>query len=249
MDAPHLVNSQGKAKNLGSPPAIPPAGGHGRPAPGRGPAPRTLRDPGGRRQEVVPREPGPAGPAASRPGSRLRGNSAAASRSPLPRLSAATAARHAPATAQTIVTALALPPSPPAAPQPARPLPLTSLDQLPRDASMLYDIARVDASGRVENRDIIKTLGWQAGDKLEMILTQGAIIIRPSPGGCFSMPQRPRIIIPLTARKRHAIGSGDHVLVAAATDYGVLIVYPVPTLNEMIARYHSTKPVSELSRP
>ena len=107
---------------------------------------------------------------------------------------------------------------------------------------MLYDIARVDASGRVENRDIIKTLGWQAGDKLEMILTQGAVIIRPSPGGFFSMPQRPRIIIPLTARKRHAIGSSDHVLVAAAPDYGVLIIYPVPTLNEMIARYHSTIP-------
>ena len=31
MDAPHLVNSQGKAKNLGSPPAVPPAGGHDSP--------------------------------------------------------------------------------------------------------------------------------------------------------------------------------------------------------------------------
>src|SRR5450755_3851077 len=139
IDAPHLVNSQGEAENPGSPPAVPPADSHDSPTPGRAPAPRTLRDPGGRRQEVVPCEPGPTEPAAPRPGPRLRGNSAAASRSPLPRLSAATAARRAPATAQTIVAALALPPSPPAAPQPARPLPLTSLDQLPRDASMLYD--------------------------------------------------------------------------------------------------------------
>jgi bifunctional DNA-binding transcriptional regulator/antitoxin component of YhaV-PrlF toxin-antitoxin module len=104
---------------------------------------------------------------------------------------------------------------------------------------MLYDIARVDASGRIENRDIIKTLGWQARDKLEMILTQGAIIIRQASDGCFSIPQRPRIIIPPTARKRHVIRPGDRVLVAAAPDYGILIVYPVPTLNEIIARYHS----------
>jgi bifunctional DNA-binding transcriptional regulator/antitoxin component of YhaV-PrlF toxin-antitoxin module len=146
------------------------------------------------------------------------------------------------------VAALALPPSPLAASQPVRPLPLDRLDQLPRDASMLYDIARVDESGRVENHDIIKTLGWQAGDTLEMILTQGAIIIRPSPDGLFSMPQRPRIIIPLTARKRHDIGPGDHVLVAAAPDYGLLIIYPIPILNEMISRYHSTKPTNEISQ-
>lgn len=161
---------------------------------------------------------------------------------------AATPARRAPATAQAIVAALALPPPPPAA-QPVRPLPLTSLSQLPRDASMLYDIARVDDSGRIGNRDIISKLGWQAGDQLEMILAQGAVIIRPSPDGRFSLPQRPRIIIPLTTRKCHAIGPGDHVLVAAAPDYGVLIIYPVPVLNEMIARYHAAKPASESSRP
>jgi bifunctional DNA-binding transcriptional regulator/antitoxin component of YhaV-PrlF toxin-antitoxin module len=110
---------------------------------------------------------------------------------------------------------------------------------------MLYDIGRVDASGRVENHDIIKTLGWQARDKLEMILAHGVIIIRQAPDGCLSVPQRPRIIIPLTARKRHAIRPGDSVLVAAAPEYGVLIVYPVPTLNEIIARYHSAMLASE----
>jgi bifunctional DNA-binding transcriptional regulator/antitoxin component of YhaV-PrlF toxin-antitoxin module len=231
MGAPHRTNSAGKAENPGPPPAAPPAAGHDSPAPGRIPIPR------------VPRNLRPATPDV-----HGQGNPTAASRSPLRRLSVATAARHAPATAQTIVAALALPPSP-LAPQPVRPLPLTSLDQLPRDASMLYDIARIDDSGRIKNHEIIKILGWRAGDKLEMILTQGAIIIRPSPDGHFSIPQRPRIIIPLTARKRHAIGPGDHVLVAAAPDYGVMIVYPVATLNEMIACYHSTNPASEISRP
>jgi bifunctional DNA-binding transcriptional regulator/antitoxin component of YhaV-PrlF toxin-antitoxin module len=186
-------------------------------------------------------------PAAPRRRPQLHGYSAAASRSPLRRFSAAPPTRHDPATAQTVVAALALPPSPPAGQQPIRSLPLGSLDQLPRDASMMYDVARVDASGRVEIRDIIKILGWQSGDKLEMILTQGAIIIRPSSVGHFSLSRRPRIIIPLTARKRHTIEPGDHVLVAGAPNYDVLIVYPVQTLNEMIVHYHTTKAASELS--
>jgi bifunctional DNA-binding transcriptional regulator/antitoxin component of YhaV-PrlF toxin-antitoxin module len=155
---------------------------------------------------------------------------------------------RAPTTAHGVVAALALPAAPRASRQSIRPLPLTSLDRLPRDASMLYDIGRVDASGRVENRNIIEALRWQAGDKLELILAQGAIVIRASSDGHFSVPRRPRIIIPATARQRHAIRPGDHVLVAAAPEYGVLIMYPLSILNEMIASYHSAYPDDELSR-
>ncbi len=112
---------------------------------------------------------------------------------------------------------------------------------------MLYDIGRVDASGRVANRDIVAALGWRPGDKLEIILTSGAIVIRASSDGLFSVPRRPRIIIPLRARRRHAIGPGDHVLLAAAPDYGIVIVYPLSTLDEMVARYHSAYSAAEIS--
>lgn len=113
---------------------------------------------------------------------------------------------------------------------------------------MLYGIGRVDDSGRVGNRDIVGALGWRPGDKLDMILTQGAIIIRVTPDGPFSVPQRPRIIIPATARRRHAIRPGDHVLVAAAPDYGVVILYPLSALDEMLTRYHSAYPAEEIPR-
>jgi len=118
------------------------------------------------------------------------------------------------------------------------PLPLGSLHQL-RDASMLYDIGRVDDSGRVASNDIIDALNWQAGTKLDVILTPRTIVIRAAPGGRFRVPQRPRIVMPAHIRRAHGINLGDHVLIAAAPEFGVVIVYPLSALDEMISRYHA----------
>jgi hypothetical protein len=37
------------------------------------------------------------------------------------------------------------------------------------------------------------------------------------------------------------------VLLAAAPDYGIVIVYPLSVVDEMIARYHSTYSAVELA--
>jgi bifunctional DNA-binding transcriptional regulator/antitoxin component of YhaV-PrlF toxin-antitoxin module len=142
-------------------------------------------------------------------------------------------------TAQEVIASLALPAARPETDQPASPLPLTGLHPLPRDASMLYDIGRVDDSGRVASNDIINALHWQPGSKLDVILTPRTIIIRAAPGGLFTVPRRPRIIIPSHVRRAHDINPGDHVLIAAAPDHGLVIVYPLTALDEMISRYHS----------
>jgi bifunctional DNA-binding transcriptional regulator/antitoxin component of YhaV-PrlF toxin-antitoxin module len=142
-------------------------------------------------------------------------------------------------TAHAVIASLALPAARPAPSQPASPLPLTGLHQLPRDASMLYDIGRVDDSGRVASNDIINALHWRPGSKLDVILTPHTIVIRAAPDGLFSVPRRPRIVIPSHVRRAHDIKLGDHVLLAAAPDYGLVIVYPLSALDEMISRYHS----------
>ena len=142
-------------------------------------------------------------------------------------------------TAQGVIASLALPAARPETHQPASPLPLTGLHQLPRDASMLYDIGRVDGSGRVASNDIIDALRWRPGSKLDVILTPRTIVIRAAPGGLFRVPQRPRIIIPSHVRRAHDISPGDHVLIAAAPEFGLVIVYPLSALDEMISRYHA----------
>ena len=153
------------------------------------------------------------------------------------------ASRTAPArtAAQEIVAALALPLTPAPA-EPSRPLPLIGLHLLPRDTTMLYGVGPVDASGRVKNSGIVRALGWQPGDKLEVITSLGGIVILSSTDGLFTVPGTPCVVIPAAARRIHHIQPGDHVLLAAAPEYGVVIVHTRQAVNEMLARYHSAFP-------
>jgi hypothetical protein len=110
---------------------------------------------------------------------------------------------------------------------------------------MLYDIGRVDDSGRVASNDIINALHWQPGTRLDVILTPRAIVIRAAPGGLFSAPRRPCIILPSHVRHPHGIKPGDHVLIAAAPEHRLVLVYPLAALDDMISRYHSPQHEAE----
>jgi hypothetical protein len=107
---------------------------------------------------------------------------------------------------------------------------------------MLYDVGRVDGSGRVASNHIIGALRWRPGSRVDVILTPRAIVIRAVPDGLFCVPRRPCIVIPSHVRRPHGIEPGDHVLIAAAPDFGLVIVYPLSALDEMISRYHSAQP-------
>ena len=142
-------------------------------------------------------------------------------------------------TAHQVVTALALPPPRRSPPVPASPLRLTGLGRLPRDASMLYDIGRVDDSGRIASSDIVRAMQWQPGGRLEAILTPRAIVLRAASDGLLIVPHRPCIVIPSHVRRPHGIKAGDNVLIAAAPGFALVTVYPLSALDEMISHYHS----------
>ena len=245
MSSPIARAAREAARNLQPRAAIQPVGDQANPASGDASIRQTLQESEVARQGAAPHEaerPGRAAPDSPSPAQETRPTAAPG---PVPRRQPATAARfrRGQTTAQGVVAALALPPPP--SPLPTRPLPLTCLHRLPRDTSMLYDIGQVDASGRVASHDIVAALGWQPRHRLELILAGSAIVLRASPDGLLSVPPRPRIIIPATARRRHAIRPGDQVLLAAAPEYGTLIVYPLSALDDMIARYHSAHPAEE----
>jgi len=106
---------------------------------------------------------------------------------------------------------------------------------------MLYGIGRVDASGRVANHEIVQALGWQPGDRVEVTVANRAIVMRTSPGGLVSVPQRPCVVVPGAIRHRRGIRTGDHVLLAAAPDHGVVIVHTLSDLDDMLSDYHASR--------
>ena len=67
-----------------------------------------------------------------------------------------------------------------------------------------------------------------------------AVVIRACPDGLLRVPQRPAIVIPRPARTLHRIEAGDHVLLAAAPAYDLVIVHTLSALDDMLASYHST---------
>jgi hypothetical protein len=142
-------------------------------------------------------------------------------------------------TAQEIIAALTLPGL--SAAETPRSLPLPSLHRLPRDASMVYDVGSVDASGRVASQPVIATAGWQPGDRLDLIPATGAIVFRASPDGLWSVPPKGGVCLPAQARHRYRVTPGDRVLLAAARGHSLVIVYPASAIDEMITSYHAAR--------
>lgn len=154
--------------------------------------------------------------------------------------------RHddAPTTASDIVAALALPASRSRSAEPVRPLPLTELHRLPRDTSMLYGIGPVDASGRVSERHIIHALEWKPGKHLDIVLIAHGLVIHATEDGPLVLPATQRLVIPVTARRHCDIETGDHVLLAAACEYGIVIVHTLAALDDMLVQYHAPSPTA-----
>jgi hypothetical protein len=118
---------------------------------------------------------------------------------------------------------------------------LPDLRLLPRDGSIVYGFGRIDASGRVASRPVTSALCWEPGERLEVTLAAGVVIVRASPGGLLQAPPRPAVIIPACARRQYGLSTGDHVLLAAAPGHALVIAYPPAALDEMIAGYHSAR--------
>lgn len=106
---------------------------------------------------------------------------------------------------------------------------------------MLYGIGRVDASGRVASREITEALDWRPGERVDVVITACAVVIRTCPEGLVRVPRRPCVIIPAPARHRRGIEAGDLVLLAAAPEHGLVIVHTLSELDDMLSAYHAAR--------
>jgi len=105
---------------------------------------------------------------------------------------------------------------------------------------MHYGLARIDASGRVSDRSMLKTLGWCPGNSLQITVVDSAVVVHPHPAGIFVVPPRPYLVLPALVRRRCGIHAGDRLLLAADPGPGVLVVHPLAALDELLVAHHAS---------
>jgi len=99
---------------------------------------------------------------------------------------------------------------------------------------VVYGLGRIDASGRVADRAVIRALGWREGDRLTITAEASVVVARRDPGGMVVVPARPYLVIPAGLRRRCGLRAGDRVLLAALVAEDVLAAYPLAVVDQAI---------------
>lgn len=125
--------------------------------------------------------------------------------------------------------------------EPPAPLALAELEFSPtRDESLIYAIGRINPSGSVAATSLLKTLDWHTGDRHDVRVVRGIVVLRRNDLGLHALPKKRVILVPAAARQACHIRAGDSLLLVAAPGHGILLVYPAAAFGAMLAFYHST---------
>jgi hypothetical protein len=113
---------------------------------------------------------------------------------------------------------------------------------------VVYGFGRMDESGRVADRAMTATLGWQRGDRLTLTAAAGVIVARRDPGGLVTMPAKPYLVIPAVLRRRCGLRPGDRVLLAVFPARDALAAYSFGVVDRAL-RAHAPLPGGDGRRP
>ena len=85
-------------------------------------------------------------------------------------------------------------------PAPMPVLPLHRLDHV-SPVSLLVSTCRMDRSGRIHERLLLRELGWEPGDRVDMDTIHDMILIATTPTGPHTIDHRGAIKLPATLRR------------------------------------------------
>jgi hypothetical protein len=120
------------------------------------------------------------------------------------------------------------------------PLPVVNIAVPARQGSLHYGMGRIDASGRVSDKSILRALRWRHGQPLQITAIEGSRRSAPAPGRGVRGAEQP---------VRGATGTGAATLWPAPgrsgaagrrPEHGVLVVHPPSALDTMITTYHTS---------
>jgi hypothetical protein len=119
-------------------------------------------------------------------------------------------------------------------------LPVLSLPSIDDPDTLRIGAARVDRSGRIHERALLRVLGWEPGHELELDTANDMIAITSVPGGRHRIDDRAALALPAAARRMCGITIGQPVILLAAMHQQILLVHPAAALAGLLAARYTT---------
>ncbi|MBF6221753.1 hypothetical protein IU479_27020 [Nocardia abscessus] len=95
----------------------------------------------------------------------------------------------------------------------------------------------IDPAGRLGDRSVIKSLGWQAGQPVSIEPSQGLLCIRPVAEGESSVAGNGYLFLPVAARRASRLHTGQRVLMAGVLGSGLLVICPLRAVGAALWSY------------
>ena len=120
-------------------------------------------------------------------------------------------------------------------------LPAPGLPAGTAPGDLLVGTARLDASGRLTARALLRALGWGAGHRVDIAVSEGVLVVRSNPAGLHLVGDRGELGLPAAARRMCGITQGPPVLLVAALPLDVLIVHPAHLIAHLLADWYTNR--------
>ena len=95
-------------------------------------------------------------------------------------------------------------------------LPAPGLPDGAGPGDLLIETARLDASGRLIARALLRALGWAPGHRVDIAVSEGVVVVGSTPAGLHVVGDRGELGLPAPARRMCGITQGPPVLLVAA---------------------------------
>ncbi|MFG3423754.1 hypothetical protein ACIBTZ_32675 [Micromonospora sp. NPDC049460] len=105
-------------------------------------------------------------------------------------------------------------------------------------AELLLEMAVPSRCGRVTAQRILRALGWQPCQRLDIRLHQAVLVIASASDGRYQVGSRGALPLPASVRRMCGIGHGQPVLLAALVAHDLVVVHPIGAVARLLADLH-----------
>jgi hypothetical protein len=118
-------------------------------------------------------------------------------------------------------------------------LPVLPARHLPADPdAVLLDVVRLDRSGRLSARSLLRALGWVSGHRVDIDVIDAVIAVTSSVTGRHGVDRRGDLAVPAATRRLCGVGTDQPVVLAAYPSAGLIVVHPAATVVLLLADLH-----------